>query len=338
MSRPRSSAHLGFYVAPAYTPLGGAGVGARADARPPGRVAISRRTHERLRLVAQRRFGRRGNASRLGTLVLDEYLSVIERAYYGRRNPHASAQPTTAVARKYDAILFDMDGVLCDSEDLSRAAAACTLRALHGIKVAPTDFAPFTGTGEAAFLAGVANLYGIPDFDAEAAKAAFFAEYIDGGFVLDLKPFPGIPQLVRRVRDLGLKTAVASAADRIKVDANLTAIELPDLFDFICASDSIKRKKPAPDVFLAAAKGVDVPPHRCVVLEDAVAGVHAAKAAGMRCVAVATSLPAHQLMAAGADVVRDAPALVTIADLLDEPFVWPDEQVVPDAHDNFEIH
>lgn len=313
---------------PAYNPPL---AGVRADARSratPGRVAINQRTHERLRVVAQRRFGRRGNASRLGSLVLDEYLRVIERAYFGAR-ASASVPPQ----HTFDAVLFDMDGVLCDSEILSREAGVATLRALHGVRAAPADFAQFTGTGEAAFLAGVAKMHGVCDFDADAAKRAFFDVYIGGGFVLDLRAFPGAPQLVRRVRKLGLKVAVASAADRVKVDANLKAIGLRGAFDFVCASDAVARKKPAPDVFLAAAAGIGVPPSRCVVLEDAVAGVLAAKAAGMRCVAVATSLPAAQLAAAGADVVRDAPAFVTVADLLDEPAGWPGEDDETEAAD-----
>lgn len=279
-----------------------------------------------------RRFGRRGHASRLGSLVLDEYLRVMERHYFGRAGasaavPRASASTGDGAQggddagmdlRQYDAVLFDMDGVLCDSELLSREAAVSVLRKLHGVYARPEEFAAFTGMGEGAFLEGVANLHGVKDFDQEKAKQAFFEEYINGGFVFDLRPFPGVRQLVARVRALGLRVAVASAADKIKVDANLKAIGLASEFDFVASSELIERKKPAPDVFLAAADGVGVPPERCVVVEDAAAGVQAAKAAGMRCVAVTTSLDDRTLIEAGADLVRLEPAAISIADLLDE--------------------
>jgi beta-phosphoglucomutase-like phosphatase (HAD superfamily) len=129
--------------------------------------------------------------------------------------------------------------------------------------------------------------------------------------------------LVERLRDAGLKVAVASAADRIKVQANLLAVGLGDdgQFDFVTSSDDIVNKKPAPDVFLAAAKGVGVDPSRCVVVEDAVAGVQAAKAANMRCIAVATSLASEALLEAGADLVRDEPAFISLEDLFGAPLV-----------------
>ncbi len=315
--RPRQSAVIanGMQLPPAarlaaYTPLV---IGPTASRSSPCRVAINHRTHERLRAVALRRFGRRGHASRLGSLVLDEYLRVIERHYYGRRNASA------VVARAYDAVLFDMDGVLCDSERLSREAGVETLQKLHGVSARAEDFAAFTGRGEAAFLRGVAEQYGVADFDEDKAKQAFFDIYVDGGYVLDLRPFPGARQLVARVKGMDMRVAVASAADRVKVEANLNAIGLSAEFDFVASSELIERKKPDPQVFVEAAKGVGVAPDRCVVVEDAVAGVLAAKKAGMRCVAVATSMGREELSSAGADVVRDELAFVSIADLLDMP-------------------
>lgn len=313
-ARPRASL--------AYTPVGGASL--LSARQPPARVAIDAATHNRLRVLAQRRYGRRGSASRLGCVVLDEYLAEIERAYFGAARVTACA-PVPAANRPVDAVVFDMDGVLCDSEHLSRAAGAQVLREMHGVSPDPNDFAPFTGTGEANFLAGVAGVYGVQSFDAEKAKRRFFDVYIHGGFVLDLRPFPGVPGLVRRLKSLGLKVAVASAADRVKIDANLRAIGLDeDVFDFVTSSDDIVNKKPAPDVFLAAAAGLSVAPTRCVVVEDAVAGVQAAVAAGMRCVGVATSMPANALLAAGADVVREEPAFLEIRDLLGEELLVPE--------------
>lgn len=282
------------------------------------RVAISQTTHNRLKNVAAKRFRGVGSVSKLGTIVLDKYLGHMERAYFGRVGARCCVA-IPAEQRDYDAVLFDMDGVLCDSEIASRNAAVCVFRRFYNVTVRAEDFAPFTGTGEANFLAGVAKVYKVANFDAEVAKQQFFEVYHKHGYVNELRSFPGVDGLVRRVKQLGLKVAVASSADRVKVDANLSAIGLgAEQFDFVTCGDDIERKKPAPDVFLAAARGVGVAAARCVVVEDAEAGVVAAKRAGMRCVAVSTSLPGAALSAAGADVVRVEPALIEVRDLLGE--------------------
>ncbi len=96
--------------------------------------------------------------------------------------------------------------------------------------------------------------------------------------------------------------------------ANLQQIALPSEFwDAVVVGEEVQHKKPAPDIFLAAAQKLRVRPAECVVIEDAVNGVQAAKAAGMRCVAVAQTFPAGQLHAA--DVVRETIAQVRLSDI-----------------------
>ena len=84
----------------------------------------------------------------------------------------------------------------------------------------------------------------------------------------------------------GLKKAVASSGIGRYVEAVLRATGLRDRFSVIITVDQVARGKPAPDVFLAAARALNVEPQDCLVLEDAPAGVQAAKAAGMTCIAV----------------------------------------------------
>lgn len=279
------------------------------------RLALSPTVYSQLKVLAKKRLRGLGTASRMGGIVLDNYLSHMERAYFGRPRVNCCV-PVPSKARNIDAVIFDMDGVLCDSEYASRAVATSVFEKYYGVNVNPDDFAPFTGTGEAAFLAGVAGVYNVTGFDAEKAKQQFFDLYVNNGITNRLQAFPGVKSLITRVKELGLKVAVASAADAVKVNANLNAIGLPrDIFDFVTSSDNIKNKKPAPDVFLAAAEGMGVDPERCVVIEDAVAGVQAALAASMRCIAVATSLEEGVLKEAGAHVVRDRPAYIELIDL-----------------------
>lgn len=281
--------------------------------RKQGRVGIDADRFQQLKRLSAYKY--KTATSTISNIIFSAYLDELERRYFGRARATALT-PLDPNRRPYDAILFDMDGVLCDSEHISRETAVEMFRIHYKKAVKTDDFAPFTGTGEARFLEGVAHLYGLTDFDAEDAKRKFFRLYLDGGYVNLLQPFTGVAKLVEGTKLLGLKVAVASSADRVKVDANLKAIGLPaENFDFVTSGDLIERKKPFPDIFLKAAKELDVDPARCIVVEDAVAGVQAAIAAGMRCVAVATSMSADELWKAKAAVVRKDPASLSWEDL-----------------------
>jgi HAD superfamily hydrolase (TIGR01509 family) len=209
------------------------------------------------------------------------------------------------------AVIFDMDGVLTDSEPLINAAAVAMFRE-RGWVVQPDDFLPFVGAGEDRYIGGVAEKHGFP-LDLPDAKRRTYEIYLDLAPTA-LHAFPGAPDFVRRCRAAGLLVAVASSADAIKIAANLQQIDLPGAFwDAVVVGEEVAHKKPAPDIFLAAAQKLAVSAAECVVVEDAVNGVQAAKAAGMRCVAVAQTFPAGQLQAA--DVVRDSIAQVRLSDI-----------------------
>lgn len=210
------------------------------------------------------------------------------------------------------AVIFDMDGVLTDSEPIINAAAV-QMFAEKGLTVQPDDFLPFVGTGEDRYIGGVAEIHRFP-LDLPAAKRRTYEIYLDMA-ARSLEPFPGACELVRTCRLHGLKTAVASSADLIKIEANLRKIGLPPhTWDTVVSAEDVQHKKPAPDIFLAAARKLNTPGSQCVVVEDAVNGVQAARAAGMRCLAVAQTFPAERL--SGADLVRPSIAVVTMADLL----------------------
>jgi HAD superfamily hydrolase (TIGR01509 family) len=189
-----------------------------------------------------------------------------------------------------------MDGVLVDSEPFIKEAGV-RMFAEKGYPVRANDFNPFVGTGEDHFLGGVAEKYGLP-FDASHDKARTYAIYLElirGR----LKPLPGVFTFIKACRDHRLKVAVASSADSVKVKGNLHEIGLPPTtFDAIVNGSQVARKKPAPDIFLTAAERLGLPPAACLVVEDAVAGVAAARAAGARCLALTTSFPADRLQEA----------------------------------------
>jgi HAD superfamily hydrolase (TIGR01509 family) len=210
------------------------------------------------------------------------------------------------------AVIFDMDGVLTDSEPLINAAAIAMFRE-QGLAVEPEDFRPFVGAGEDRYIGGVAEKYCFP-LDLPAAKRRTYEIYLEL-VPARLKAFPGAQALVAACRQAGLRVAVASSADRVKIAANLRQIGLPlETWDLVVTGEEVKVKKPAPDIFLDTAARLGLAPVQCVVVEDAVNGVKAAKAAGMRCIALAQTFAAEQLRAA--DLVRPGIADVRVADLL----------------------
>jgi HAD superfamily hydrolase (TIGR01509 family) len=216
------------------------------------------------------------------------------------------------------AVVFDMDGVLTDSEPLINAAAIAMFKEL-GLGVQPADFLPFVGTGEDRYIGGVAEKYSFA-LDLPAAKKRTYEIYLEL-VPSRLQVFPGAPDLVKSCQRAGLRVAVASSADRIKVAANLQKIGLPIAgWDAVVTGEDVSVKKPAPDIFLTAAGRLGVSPAECVVVEDAVNGVQAAKAAGMRCVAVAQTFPAERL---AADQVRQRISEVTLDDLLGKAMPTP---------------
>ena len=199
------------------------------------------------------------------------------------------------------AVIFDMDGVLVFSEPLL-AEASIKIFADRGFKVERHEFKPFTGMGEARFMGGVAERHGIP-FDPVADKELLykvFLEMMPGR----LKPLPGVPDFIRECKRKGLKVALASSADNVKVFPILKHIGIdPSEFDAIVTGSMVTRKKPAPDVFLEAVRQLEVPAPNCLVVEDAVAGIEAALAAGCRAIGLTTAFEGSVLQAAGADWV-----------------------------------
>jgi HAD superfamily hydrolase (TIGR01509 family) len=202
-----------------------------------------------------------------------------------------------------------MDGVLTDSEWFIAEAARIMFRELYRTGVKHEDFAEFIGMGENRYLGGVAAKYGLGDFEIERAKArtyAVYTELVKGSLPAKgaLKAMPGALEFVRACLDRGLKIAVATSTDYIKMMANLEAVGLADgVFHATVNGLDVERRKPFPDLFLEAARRIGLPPESCWVVEDSVSGVEAAKAAGMRCLGLLTTAGEEAIRAKGADLV-----------------------------------
>jgi HAD superfamily hydrolase (TIGR01509 family) len=145
--------------------------------------------------------------------------------------------------------------------------------------------------GENRFLGGVAEKYGIP-FDLEKDKARTYTIYekISHGH---LKPLPGVREFIEKCRQWKLKLAVATSADGVKMRINLLETGLSEkLFDVLVNGLEVQHKKPHPEIYLLATKRLGLDPAGCLVAEDAISGMKAAKAAGCKCLAITSSFTA----------------------------------------------
>ena len=195
---------------------------------------------------------------------------------------------------KYEAVLFDMDGVLIDSEELMCKSGILALRDF-GVNAAPEDFIPFVGRGENLYIGGVAEKHGVP-FDPEM-KARCYEYY---GQLVETEAFvpSDIPDILFRLKEAGLKIAVCTSADWGKVVHNLRAIGCTrETFDAMVTGDHITHLKPDPEIYLIGAKLAGAAPDKCVVVEDSPSGILAAHAGGMLAVGIDTSFPAEKLIA-----------------------------------------
>lgn len=213
---------------------------------------------------------------------------------------------------KYKAILFDMDGVLIESEWLMRDTAIQSL-AEHGVHAKHEDFLEFTGMGEDRFIGGVAEKYGLKyeKFMKERAYDFFGQRVMEDTVVPE-----GVKEMLETLHSRGLKMAVCSAADRRKVLYNLMAVGVDaGIFEAIITGSEVEKKKPDPEIYLKGAAAVGIDPKDCLVVEDAISGVQAARSAGMDAAAVPTTFTLEELK----EKINPAYLLKEVKDLPDLP-------------------
>ena len=195
---------------------------------------------------------------------------------------------------QYKAILFDMDGVLIESEFLMRDTSIQSL-ADYGITAQHEDFLEFTGMGEDRFIGGVVEKYG-QVYDKAMKERAY--DYYGQRIKTEANIPNGVKQMLQTLHAAGFTMAVCSAADLRKVRYNIQAIGVEeDLFQALVTGSDVARKKPFPDIYLEGARRLGLDPKDCLVVEDALSGIQAAHAAGMDAVAVPTTFTKEELQA-----------------------------------------
>jgi HAD superfamily hydrolase (TIGR01509 family) len=206
------------------------------------------------------------------------------------------------------AVLWDVDGTLIDSAEYHWLTWRETL-AGEGYDLTRAQFDASFGRRNDEILRGY---FGEDLSAAEIARVGEAKEvrYRELVVTRGIEPLPGARRWLEKLKAEGWRQALASSAPRLNLVAILKALGLENFFDAVASAEDVSRGKPDPQIFLAAAAKVQVPAERCVVVEDAPAGVEAARRAGMRRVGVLSSHGALD-----ADVV-----VGSLADLPDDTF------------------
>lgn len=207
--------------------------------------------------------------------------------------------------RPYAAVIFDMDGVIVDSEPLHEKAFQQVFEEMGYGTTHGFHFPDYYGRSDKALWLDFIARHAPPQpFDKLMAwKQGRFLTLLEAAEPI----FPPIPSLVSDLARQA-RLALASGSNHAVIDAVLRMHGLRTHFETVVSAQDVARGKPAPDIFLHTAQRLGVDPADCVVIEDSAAGVAAARAAGMRVIGITNTLPAGKLQDATA-VVADYDAI-----------------------------
>jgi HAD superfamily hydrolase (TIGR01509 family) len=207
-------------------------------------------------------------------------------------------------------VVFDMDGVITDSEPLYGEAITSVI-AREGHHLSDADHAAIMGSGFDYSVDWVRARFGLR-MDRQAFVAAY-DEAITRLLKDHAEPADGLLGLLDQLAALGMKIGLASSAKQRWVEAVLGRLGVRGRFQSLAWGEMAVQAKPAPDLYLLAARGLGIPPEQCIAVEDTPRGIQAGLAAGMRVVAVRTAATA------GLDVSQ---AHLVVDSLRDFPFAW----------------
>lgn len=212
------------------------------------------------------------------------------------------------------SLIFDFDGLILDTETPDYVAWQ-EIYAEHGASLALHDWGRIIGG------AGFVGFDAVSDLERQTGRAldraALEARWRrrSNELIASQPILPGVRDCLESARALGLRLAVASSSNHAWVDGHLKRLGLWDYFEAVVCSDDVRRTKPDPELFLRALAALRLRAEEALVFEDSPNGVQAAKAAGLRVVAVPNALTA-QLFIAGADLTLPSLAALPLADLL----------------------
>lgn len=180
------------------------------------------------------------------------------------------------------AVIFDMDGVIIDSEPIHLEVDVQTMKDL-GYNILKEELNKYVGTTNEYMFTDIKNRYKINksveeiiSYRAEIAKERIIKS--------DLEPIEGIRELLNDLKNKNIPAAIASSSPRDFIEVVVSKFGLQDYFSHIVSGEEVENGKPARDVYIETAKKLGVQSKDCIVIEDSKNGVLAAKAAGMKCI------------------------------------------------------
>ncbi len=206
-----------------------------------------------------------------------------------------------------EAVIWDMDGVIADTGPYHLKAWQETFRK-RGVAFSEEDFRRHFGQRNDTIIGDTLGA-GLPNAEVQAIateKEDRYRQLVSQ----QVAPLPGAIELIKSLVAKGVKMAIASSAPMENIQLVTGSLGLADCFQAVVWGGEVTEGKPSPQGFLLAAEKLGVEPGNCLVIEDAVAGVAAAKSAGMKCLAVTNSHPAERLTKA--DLVVNALSEVTV--------------------------
>ena len=210
------------------------------------------------------------------------------------------------------AVIFDMDGVIVESEHLHIKAEQQTMLK-HGVRISAEELHTYTGTTAEFMFTELIKKYKLNTtfervFD---EKEEFMFKLLEK----ETRPTKGVIELLKKLKRKGIKLGIASSSHRNLIEYILRRLNIVRLFDFVVSAEDIANSKPNPEIFLRSARGLRVEPVECLVVEDAKLGVEAAKNAGMRVVGYRNPNSGDQDLSR-ADMIIDDFAKLSVEDML----------------------
>jgi len=214
-----------------------------------------------------------------------------------------------------NAVLFDNDGVLVNSEPLHRVAWERVFGP-RGVAVSDADYTWSIGRHDLTFAGVVIDRFGLPDTP-EALRDEKRGHFLSM-VAAESETFEGLPELMGRLAKTR-RIGVASSAMLAAVNTVLERFGLAELVSAIVTNEDVCRHKPHPEPYLMCAERLGIEPQHCTAFEDSVAGIESAKAAGMHVIAFASTFPPDQLPGADAVIesMADTDAIVELVESLE---------------------
>lgn len=180
------------------------------------------------------------------------------------------------------AVIFDMDGVIIDSEPINTALAIKTI-AHFGNSITSEEMEKYAGSTMKVIFSSIKENKHL------VATVEEITTYMQASMLRnlaeeDIEPIAGIRELLITLKEKNIPTAIASSSPKNMIEAVVEKFKLQEYFTYLVSGYEVKHSKPNPEIYLVTAKKLGIAPSDCVVIEDSKNGVNAAKNAGMTCI------------------------------------------------------